>query len=96
MKFKRFFSFLFVIIFSFYKLLQSCSSVFISKDVALLSVIVIVLQSSSLVFVWLCIVLRCWSLLPLLFDEPIREPLLSATGRPLFITHIHLEDVREK
>ena len=41
----------------------------------------IVQQSSSFVFVWLCIVLRCWLLLSLLFDEPIREPLLAATGR---------------
>ena len=46
-----------------------------SKDVALLSLIVIVLQSSSFVFAWLCIVLRCWSLLSLLFDEQIREGL---------------------
>ena len=34
-----------------------------SRDVALLSLIVIVIQSSSFVFVWLCIVLRCWLLL---------------------------------
>ena len=53
-----------------------------SKDVALLSLIVIVLQSSSFVFVWLCIVLRCWLLLSVLFDEQIRELLLAATGRP--------------
>ena len=38
-----------------------------SKDVALLSVIVIVQQSSSFVFAWLCIVLRFWLLLLLLF-----------------------------
>ena len=31
-----------------------------SKDVALLSLVVILLQSSSFVFDWLCIVLRCW------------------------------------
>ena len=55
-----------------------------SKDVALLSLIII-LQSSSFVFVWsvwLCIVLRCWLLLLLFFDEPIREPLIAATSRP--------------
>ena len=46
-----------------------------------MSVTVIVLQSSSFVFAWLCIVLRCWLLLSLLFNEQIREPLLSATGR---------------
>ena len=39
-----------------------------NKGVALLSLIVIVQQSSSFVFVWLCIVLRCWLLLSLLFD----------------------------
>ena len=38
-----------------------------SKDVALLSLIMIVEQSSSFVFVWLSIVLRCWLLLSLLF-----------------------------
>ena len=32
---------------------------FPSEDVALFSLIVIVLESSSFVFVWLCIVLRC-------------------------------------
>ena len=53
----------------------------ISKDVTLLSLIVIVLQSSCFVFVRLCIVLRCCSLLSLLSDEQIREPLLAATGR---------------
>ena len=58
--------------------------VFYSKVVALLSLVVIVLQSSSFVFVWLCIVLRCWLLLSLLFDEPIRKPLLAATGQPSF------------
>ena len=31
-----------------------------SKDVSPLSLIVIVLQSSYFVLVWLCIVLRCW------------------------------------
>ena len=51
-----------------------------SKDVALLSLIVIVQQSSSFVFVWLCIVLRCLLLLSLFFGEQIREPLLAATG----------------
>ena len=34
------------------------------------------------VFVWLCIVLRCWLLLSVLFNEPIREPLLTAAGGP--------------
>ena len=53
-----------------------------SEDVALLSLTVIDLQSSSFVFVWLCIVLKCWFLLSLLFDEQIREPLLAATDRP--------------
>ena len=38
-----------------------------NKDVALLSRIVIALQNSSFVFVWLCIVFRCWLLLSLLF-----------------------------
>ena len=51
-----------------------------SKDIALLSLIVIVLQSSSFVFAWLCIVLRCWSLLSLLFDEQIRERLPAGGG----------------
>ena len=37
------------------------------NNVALLSLILIVLQSSSFVFAWLCIVLRCWLLLSLLF-----------------------------
>ena len=61
-----------------------------SKDVALLSLIVIVLQSSSFVSAWFCFVLRCWLLLSLLFVEPIREPLLAATGRPLnFLFKIH-------
>ena len=52
-----------VSVFSFYyHVLKFCS-----KDVALLSLIVILLQSSSFVFAWLCIVLRCWLLLSLLF-----------------------------
>ena len=34
------------------------------------------------VFVWLCIVLRCWLLLLVLFNEPIRELLLTAAGGP--------------
>ena len=38
-----------------------------SKDADLLFLIVIIQQSSSFVFVWLCIVLRCWLLLSLLF-----------------------------
>ena len=50
------------------------------EDVTLMSLIVIVPQSSSFVFVWLCIVLWCWFLLTLLFDEQIRKPLLAATG----------------
>ena len=45
-----------------------------------MSLIVIVQQSSSFVFVWLCTVLRCWLLLSLLFCWPIREPLPAATG----------------
>ena len=38
-----------------------------SKDVSLFALIVIVLQSSYFVFAWLCIVLRCWILLSLVF-----------------------------
>ena len=40
------------------------------------------------VFAWLCIVLRCWLLLSLLFSWPITEPLPAATGRPkIFMLH---------
>ena len=44
-----------------------------SKDVALLSVVVVVQKSSSFVFAWLCIVLRCWLLLSILFGRPIKS-----------------------
>ena len=40
-----------------------------SKDVALLPLIVIVQQSSSFVFVWLCIVSRCLLLLSVLINR---------------------------
>ena len=44
-----------------------------------------VLQSSSFVLIWFCIVLRfCLLLLLLLFDEQIREPLLAAAGPTSF------------
>ena len=64
------------------KALQKIVKFAVLKEVALLSLTVIVLQSSSFVFVWLCIVLRYRLLLSLLFDEQIREPHLAATGRP--------------
>ena len=61
-----------------------------SNDVAFLSLIVIVLQSSSFVLVaWLSIVLSCWLLLSLLFDEQIRELLLAATGRSPVNSALH-------
>ena len=44
-----------------------------------MSLIVIVLQSGSLALVWLCILLGCWLLLSLLFDEQTGELLLAAT-----------------
>ena len=54
-----------------------------SNDVALLSLIVIVVESSFFVFIWLCSVSRYLILLSLLFDDQIRELLLAATGQAL-------------
>ena len=47
-----------------------------------LVIIVVIVRLANQRAAWLCIVLRCWLLLSLLFDEQIIEPLQAAFSRP--------------